>query len=93
MRPSQLITPIEPRGQREGALRWLPAAAPLGALLARLAGVIARVLALLEAPLHEARERDEDREEQNQDEAGVGDGRAELNMLARGRPCSVPCDD
>src|SRR5215207_3103123 len=51
----------------------LPAAAHVGARRARLRGALARVLALVQAPLDHAHHEHEQREERDQDEARVRD--------------------
>src|SRR3954451_16829821 len=51
----------------------LPTALPAPARGARLRGLLARVLALVEPPLQQRREKDEEGEEADDDEAGVRD--------------------
>src|SRR6188472_2256471 len=58
---------------REKWLWLLPAAAPLGAGVAHFLRLLARLLALLQPPLQEAQDEDEQREGGDEDEAGVGD--------------------
>src|SRR6476619_2335069 len=55
------------------AVAPLPAALPLAVDRARLRGLLARVLALVEMPLEHRQDEDDQRERHDEDEAGVRD--------------------